>query len=458
MPKKKVFSQSNYFTSYNSRSAYSKHKKSILTNQGIELKNILANDRDKVLDALNEIALDIQRKINNASLDSDSINQYYARLRDDYRINDNDQVATYIKICIILSKHSGNEAKVNWFGMTNMTASIQMLVRGIKKYGQVSGDQVQYDDFLPSRKVNLEYSYRVSQSKKERLKHQDQVALKIIKNLDTAVIVNKVSKALCRYINSNFDKAGKTLLYTLFVTSVNGRKSLYPMIDLQKANISSADQLLVYLEDGDTDHIAKLSILWPIISSFSGGNIKGINQLYQEQIYPTHEDYSINDITFRNKLILASLSNIRDRGEGFRNDTIGNSGEIHDGRVFNSQLFMPWVRSVEYIKSKESPKTQFAKECLEKSLPFISGVSGIANMYCKLLDILNISPHSEDGVNFMKAASAFIVAAGMHSYEEVVESFNLYINHFHKTEEVPLFWVNLGSSRIQTTKVDLSIC
>ncbi|MCF6775444.1 hypothetical protein L3V83_02535 [Thiotrichales bacterium 19X7-9] len=456
MPKK-TFSQSNYFTSYDSRSSYSKHKKGILTNQGIELKSTLANGCGKVLDALNEIALDIQGKINTGELDSDSINQYYKRLRDDYSINDNDHVATYIKTCIILSKHSGNEAKVNWFGMTNMTASIQMLVRGIK-YDQVSDDQVQCDDFLPSRKVNLEYSHRVSQSKQERLKHQDQVALKIIKNLDTAVIVNKVSKALCRYINSNFDKADKTLLYTLFTTSVNDRKSLYPMIDLQKTNISSADQLLAYLEGGDTDHIVKLSILWPIVSSFSGGNIKGINQLYQEQIYPTHEDYSINDITFGHKLIMASLSSTGDRGEGFRNDTIGNSGEIHDDRVFNSQLFMPWVRSVEYIKRKESPKTQFAKECLEESLPFISGVSGIANMYCKLLDILNISPHSEDGVNFMKAASAFIVAAGMHSYEEVVESFNLYINHFHKTEEVPLFWVNLGSSRIQTTKVDLSIC
>jgi hypothetical protein len=56
----------------------------------------------------------------------------------------------------------------------------------------------------------------------------------------------------------------------------------------------------------------------------------------------------------------------------------------------------------------------------------ISGLSGMANMFCKILNHLDIHPYSKEGKVLCASMAAFIVGSGMHSYEEVYASFNAY--------------------------------
>ncbi|TNF65231.1 MAG: hypothetical protein EP298_13340 [Gammaproteobacteria bacterium] len=416
----KYISQSNFFTSY-SGNRYDKKQKKILVNRGIDLKNQLANGNHAILSKLNDIAIRIQKRINKGTLNQASISRYKQELKD-LDVMNRKKVNRYIKICMVLSKHySGDGSKVNWFFITNKTGSLAHMIDSNKYAIEDSGQNI-LSKILPSQEVSLKFPYSSGNSIKEKMKKGDQEAHEVIKSEETKRVVHQVSKGLVEFIKINFNQGQKRTLFNKFKKLNVSKKGAYPSVNLNELGIKSMKSLLSYLEnDDESNYVAKLSMIWMVATGFSGGNIDKINNIYSHVIHGTK---AYKDNKQKHQSAQVSL------------DRIGNSGTIEDKDIFEEDIFIPWKRDVDYRKVSASSNNPFVVKCRDEKLPYIAGVSGMANMYCKVMDVLNISPHSEQGKAFMEAAASFIVASSMHSYIEVNKSFNLYINRCYKADSV----------------------
>ena len=76
----------------------------------------------------------------------------------------------------------------------------------------------------------------------------------------------------------------------------------------------------------------------------------------------------------------------------------------------------------------------------------------MANMTCKVLNVLGLHPCIGEGRVFCEAMAAFIVGSGMHSYYEAYKSFNLYakelVTHRTQTEMIRELTTSLNKLEI----------
>jgi hypothetical protein len=256
------------------------------------------------------------------------------------------------------------------------------------------------------------------------MKEEDQKAYDKIRNQKTIDVTNHISKEMVSYIDKTFSGSEKNNIFQKFAQLNNTKKGIYPTLDLNSLGIKSTECLLKFLSNSNNNHIAKLSILWMLSTNFSGKNMDEINHIYSNKISKT-KDYIDDKVKYLNSV--ECLENI------------GNSGEVKDSQIFRKNIFIPWKRDIDYRALNAQSSNNFVQFCMKNNIPYIAGASGMANMYCKVMDALSISPHSERGETFIEAASSFIVSSGMHSYAEVNHAFNLYSQRCHQISKWPDF-------------------
>ncbi|MCF6764983.1 hypothetical protein L3V82_04285 [Thiotrichales bacterium 19S3-7] len=409
-----MYTLSNYFKNYDN-TKYSKSLKKYIVNEGIRLKLQLSSNNNASIDLLNDIAIRIQKRINKGTLDQDSIDRYSREISKEANIQIDD-VNKYIKTCIILSKHhSSQSTKINWLNFTNRTDSISHLINN--EYCLVEKnelDELLAKIFLNASDVNA------------RMKQEDYKAYHILKALKTESVVNEIANQFVELIRNKFNFQGfKDMVMVGLIQKNSEKKTYYPTVKLDELGLNDIEKLLNFLSDNNKDYIVKLSILWMLPSKFPSEYARLIDRIYTNNIQPTK---NIKNNDQKLQLVTPCL------------DKIGNSNSIVDETLFKEAYFYPWYRDSDYIDIDESSLSVFTKNCIQYGIPYVSGGSGMANMYCKVMDILKIPSDSELGKEFMQAASAYIVASGMHSYYEVEYAFNLYIKKCHDM----VCWPSIG--------------
>ena len=134
-----IFSQNSYFKNYRAsvlccETKEKKFKKDVLE-EAFHYKKCLTS----VVDT-NQIALNIQRDINDAKFNFD---ETYKNLSINLEKSYRETLKDYIKCCMILAKHTTNSStKINWFGFTNKTTSINQLCSTDKKVNYFTSQSV----------------------------------------------------------------------------------------------------------------------------------------------------------------------------------------------------------------------------------------------------------------------------------------------------------------------------
>lgn len=86
----------------------------------------------------------------------------------------------------------------------------------------------------------------------------------------------------------------------------------------------------------------------------------------------------------------------------------------------------------EVTKAGSKPLVTHMLNC---NTPYIAGASGMSNAFYALMDRLDIGLSTPDGVNLVKSMSAFLVAFGIHSFQECYDAFNFsYYYQYYSNE------------------------
>lgn len=202
------------------------------------------------------------------------------------------------------------------------------------------------------------------------------------------------------------------------------RKGVYPFPNIR---FDSHEQLVLFFKT-EKDTIKLLSIFWLVLFGSSPENIekfpknkpladkiRKIDELYHSVINST-KDYA----TDKSKQI-NSFNN-------YEMNRFGNTKFVEFSNF--GKNFSPHSKSVDYININKNSENPHVQQFIKENIPYISGYSGMANMACKTILLLNLKPNSHEAIMLMESISAFIVATGMHSYHEVYASFNLFLKEF----------------------------
>ena len=124
--------QNNFYHTFRKLDANIKLQKQQCVNYGQSLKILIASDDKTLIDALNNIATRIQKRINRGNLTYNEINRYrdelIALIGGIFTIQIENQINNFFKCCIVLSKHdTDGETKNNYFYITNKTGSLKQL-------------------------------------------------------------------------------------------------------------------------------------------------------------------------------------------------------------------------------------------------------------------------------------------------------------------------------------------
>ncbi len=263
----------------------------------------------------------------------------------------------------------------------------------------------------PSHVFAFEYS-RPGLSTQEKLREQDLHARSVLENLGNSKAVQSCAGQVADHLERSVGYFAKdTFVYRLnrFLRNKEGE---YPILPKR---FHSFDQLLRFLKK-EPDSVSLLSVLWLLFAGKNGSTTdREINYLYKRMITP-QQDY-VEDLPRK------EIAKISAQVESAR---FGNSGIISDCDLFSSDKFTPYIRDVDYRKLNPEAIHPELADYLSGEKPYVSGASGMANMFCKVLNHLRIHPFSEEGRTLCETFSAFVVGSGMHSYEETYYSFNLY--------------------------------
>ena len=242
---------------------------------------------------------------------------------------------------------------------------------------------------------------------KQKLIEEDQFALSVLQSKDTEAVVKSVSKKLADYL----EKVITVSAQGVYIESVKQmqKKMIGEWPVATQLAINDFNSLLDTLR-GQPDPVVLLSLIWPMFLGQTTSEAEGdlVDRIYKLQIEGT-KDY------------------LQDNGKRVAPEStrFGNSLQV-DSDLFSSERFFPFARDIDYRSMNAASENRIVARMSRKDLPYISGLSGMASLTCKLLSNLYIHPHSDTGKKFCEAMSAFIVGSGMHSYYEVYKAFNLY--------------------------------
>jgi hypothetical protein len=243
----------------------------------------------------------------------------------------------------------------------------------------------------------------------ERLAEEDRYALKAICSDSAKQATQTVASMVANYLENDANlHSGREKLISSLNENLRSCRGEYPML---KKDFENFSELLAFLrgEDSGQDenrHIKQLSVLW-LLPKF----------MAKSRIQAEH------DAIYRGMLRPEKKNIYADSPVPQPSTQFGNSRTVHSP-IFADGDFAPFSRSVDYISVDPKTTAPRIRKFLQKNKPYISGMSGMANMTGALLDRLGIGPMDKTGKPFCDAMAAFIVGSGMHSYPEVYKSFN----------------------------------
>ena len=264
-------------------------------------------------------------------------------------------------------------------------------------------------------KFKIQYK-NSSLSRDEKLKEQDNKAyLKLRSLMSEKRIQNFAKKLAAKICEELTDDLQKEKLVENLNKSHDILKELCPILKNGKFNDFS--DLIKFL-NSEKNHIALLSVIWRIYQEKPRSNSidASINTLYVDCIKPLKK-YELDK---KKKQQARERRTAQKESKRF-----GHSRAIKSS-LFSHKIFMPFVRDIDFISIKKDPQEEKLKKYISGEKVFICGPSGMANMFCKVLNHMDIHPFSPEGKELCEIMAAFIVGSGMHSYEEVYYSFNLY--------------------------------
>ncbi len=273
----------------------------------------------------------------------------------------------------------------------------------------------------PSSSQEFKFQYsRDRLSRVEKLEEQDLFALEVLKNPDNIKAVQKCSEKLADYLEKYASSSEDAFSIMEIDKSIAGIKGKYPTL---RAKFLYTESLLKFFRE-EKDPILLLSVIWTVfVSGNQDSSDDDINHIYKKYIVP-QKDY------------------LESKEKPSPDLRFGNSGVISNAPLFTSKGIVPYIKDIDYRSINPDAKHPDLKEYLSGQKAFVAGPSGMANMFCKVLNHLEIHPHSVEGKKLCETFSAFVVGSGMHSYEEVYDSFNLYspIRPIHLVKKVLSDW------------------
>ncbi|MGB7979001.1 MAG: hypothetical protein WCF19_07590 [Chlamydiales bacterium] len=269
---------------------------------------------------------------------------------------------------------------------------------------------------VPTRIHKFKFLYsRDGLSVEDKLTEQDRHALLILNEKSIQDNVHECSNKLSNYLKKHVG----VLKRKSFIITINNLLKTYSNskdYPIPKIKFKSFNDLLTFFKS-DSHYIVKLSIIWLTFAASNGDQTdRDINNIYEQRIKP-QKDY-IDRFADKMTAIANAELDVPPR--------FGNTAAIQDCDLFSRDRFIHFIRSIDYISINPQTKNVKLKKYLDGLKPYISGASGMANSFCKVLNHLHIHPYSSEGGPLCHAMAAFIVGSGMHSYEEVFYSFNEY--------------------------------
>ncbi|MVW79757.1 hypothetical protein [Bordetella sp. 02P26C-1] len=259
--------------------------------------------------------------------------------------------------------------------------------------------------FYLANKFEFEYSAE-GLSEKQKLIEEDQHALTVLQSEETAATVKFVGESLATRLEQMFSGDDRELFFDRYKDSLKSSMFSYP-IPIERP--ASFDAFVDMLRTHD-DPIILLSMIWPVFMAGRGGDGEPmIDAIYAHLIAPTKEYWQDEEKASR----------------PLNQYAFGNSKTI-ESELFSTKRFLPFVRDIDYKRPNVYYSNKTMGKMWDKRLPYVAGVSGMANLTCKVLDVLNLHPFSPQGKKFCGAMAAFIVGSGMHSYYEANKAFNFY--------------------------------
>jgi hypothetical protein len=280
--------------------------------------------------------------------------------------------------------------------------------------------QAKSSEYL-ANKFRFEYSSE-ARSVREKLVEEDRYALAVLESEETAATVKSIGGKLADRLEQMIPPDSRQLFFNSYTSTLKESMKDYP---IPIARPESFDALLGMLRTHD-DHVVLLSMIWPIFKHREAGERSGmIDELYFDRLARTKPPFY--DASKRQPPESASF---------------GNSKTIQSN-LFSADRFVPFVRDIDFRLVDPDSDNPIVRKMLKEDRPYVSGLSGMANLTCKVLDFLDIAPLSSEGKKFCEAMGAFIVGSGGHSYYEVYKAFNFYakaVTPLSTLDTVKDFW------------------
>jgi hypothetical protein len=273
----------------------------------------------------------------------------------------------------------------------------------------------------PTEKFKFIYQVQ-SKTLIQKTKEEDDFALKTIHSATAREATFKMARLCAERIELSESDDPEYFVSTLNAF-LQEKRGTYPVL---KKDFKDMDEVLSFLKNLDNDqdknkHVKLLSVLWcvsmcisPLMSDLSKEmqQTDEINAIYENLIKPT-QDYIEGD-----KPALV------------KSNQFGNSkgkDKVSD-ETFADDDFSPFLRANAYISINDKSTSPKVQNWIKKDTNYGSGLSGMANATCGLLDILKIYPFDEElGKPFCEAMNSYIVGGGMHKRPEVDKALNLYL-------------------------------
>ena len=319
---------------------------------------------------------------------------------------------------LLNSKNSVVEIKPN----KQIISSVK--IKGCNAEGNLSIENINYDKLANTALQTIasgkfEFKYSNSNLKlEEKMIEEDNYALAVLTNSKQQQAVTNIAKRLANYLETIYTDQPNVIDGVRIGTKYGFIETIESFLMMSKGNypiaylkLDTFEDLLSFLKN-EADSIKLLSIMWTVFSSTSHGRNGVINNVYGNKILPT------KDYTQDNKNKKAHNGTVQQ---------FGSSGKVC-ADIFSDAKFHPFARSTDYIQLNQNSDNKIVQKFINTNTPYVSGLSGMANLTCKILNNLNLNPFAENNEarKFCEAMAAFIVGSGMHSYKEVYKTFNLY--------------------------------
>ncbi|WP_133309288.1 hypothetical protein [Parashewanella curva] len=248
----------------------------------------------------------------------------------------------------------------------------------------------------------------------EVLQQEDHWAYNILTTSYNQQLIHQLAQELLTKIETQPDLYDEEFA-ALFYSKILSRTEAYPTPSDFKndTEISHREYLIYYLytniKSSDFDsHIKLMCLLWLLPSAM-------LNKQSIEQTQRLWDIYC-TEVTPRREHHIGDFIETK-------SDRFGNTQIPVKSKLFRNVL--PRCHTAVQYQHYSKPQNPYVCQLIEANLPYVSGVSGMANSFSGIFSLLNIDMKSALGMQIRVCSTAFIIGAAMHSKVEVEHSFAL---------------------------------